>query len=70
MPRELLLPIPHHIADKVHHLLTDEAEYYMDASLHGKSGEDRATGIARGQDFQALADKLDTLAREAGVLGW
>jgi hypothetical protein len=70
MPRTLLLPIPHAIADKVHHLLAGERDYLMDAALHGKSGDDRATQLETAKQFTALADTLDTLAREAGVIGW
>jgi hypothetical protein len=42
----------------------------MDAALHGKSGDDRATQLETAKQFTALADTLDTLAREAGVIGW
>lgn len=58
MPRTLLLPIPHAIADKVHHLLRNESEALMQ--------DDPAVAY---QLFQ-LSEQLDTLAREAGVIGW
>jgi hypothetical protein len=64
MPRELLLPIPHAIADKVHHLLTDEAEFHLDPSRCDNPNP------TLGRDFEQLAEKLETLAREAGVIGW
>jgi len=70
MPRELLLPIPHAIADQVHHLfdshwtnLASESQEVADASERGRLGSEAL-------QFRSLADKLDTLAREAGVLGW
>ena len=70
MPRELLLPIPHHIADKVHHLfdshwtnLVSESQEVTDPSERGRLGSEAL-------QFRSLADKLDTLARDAGVIGW
>jgi hypothetical protein len=58
--RTLLLPIPYHIADKVHQLI-------QTASIdQHKSG----TELHLAREFQKLADQLDTLAREAGVIGW
>lgn len=66
MPRELLLPIPHHIADKVHHALQAAAETWAEEGVREKS----ATACAVSSQFKLLADKLDTLAREAGVMGW
>jgi hypothetical protein len=66
MPRELLLPIPHAIADKVHHTLQAAAETWAEEGLR----ENNATACAISSQMKLLADKLDTLAREAGVLGW
>lgn len=70
MPRELLLPIPHAIADKVHHLLdsywtTLASESHLVTDTHECS---RLNSEAL--QFRSLAEKLDTLAREAGVIGW
>ena len=62
MPRTLLLPIPHHIADKVHHTLQAAAETWAE------TGTPTAINIA--QQLDALADTLDTLARQAGIYGW
>jgi hypothetical protein len=64
MPRELLLPIPHAIADRVHHTLTAAAEVWAEEAA------DSQTALQIARDFQSLAEKLDTLAREAGVIGW
>jgi protein tyrosine/serine phosphatase len=66
MPRELLLPIPHELADKVHHALTASAEAYADDYLRHNDETHKHTSL----QFHALAEKLDTLARESGVLGW
>lgn len=70
MPRELLLPIPYDIADKVHQMLLNEGDYLMDAAVAAKTGDDRTTQIATARELKTLADKLDTLARKAGVIGW
>ncbi len=59
MPRELLLPIPHAIADKVHLFLMAQA---LDSFAEKRFEEART--------FQDTADKLNTLAREARVIGW
>lgn len=64
MPRELLLPIPHAIADKVHHALLHAAEDAFEAATEKRG--DPATY----RSLLETADKLDTLAREAGVIGW
>lgn len=70
MPRELLLPIPHAIADKVHHLLHENAEALIATAIQTKDDDDHRQHIATAHAFQTLAEKLDTLAREAGVIGW
>lgn len=77
MPRELLLPIPHAIADKVYHTLNDEGDYLIDTAIAAKSDDafggepgERTAQIHRGRALKDLATKLDTLAREAGVIGW
>ena len=63
MPRELILPIPHHIADKVHHTLIAAAEVWAEEAAHDQTSAQMA------RDFKTLADKLDTRGREQ-VLGW
>jgi hypothetical protein len=62
MPRTLLLPIPHAIADKVHHTLQAAAETWAETGT--------PTAIHIAQQLDTLAQQLDTLAREAGVIGW
>lgn len=64
MPRELLLPIPHRIADKVHHAILRAAENAFEDAV-----EERAGAANTHRDLITLADKLDTLGREQ-VLGW
>lgn len=72
MPRELLLPIPHAIADKVHHLLSNHSLDLIDLALQAedKDHSNHQSLVAQGREFKQLADKLDTLARKAGVMGW
>lgn len=64
MPRELLLPVPHAIADQVHHLLLEAVEQRV------RRPDSDAADMVYARAFEQLADKLDTLAREAGVMGW
>ena len=68
MPRELLLPIPHAIADKVHHALLNAANAQADTAM--KTEQPPLSDINAANELYDLAEKLDTLAREAGVLGW
>jgi hypothetical protein len=70
MPRELLLPIPHHIADKVHHVLDSHWTNLASESLEATDASERGRLASEALQFRSLNDKLDTLAREAGVLGW
>lgn len=70
MPRELLLPIPHAIADKVHHLLDSHWANLASESQEVTDTSERGRLASEALRFHSLADKLDTLAREAGVIGW
>jgi hypothetical protein len=68
MPRTLLLPIPHEIADKVHHALLAAAN--ADADLLLSQETPPSPDTTKTNKLYALADTLDTLARESGVIGW
>ena len=64
MPRELLLPIPHRIADKVHHAILRAAENAFEDAV-----EERAGAANAHRDLIQLADKLNELGRSE-VIGW
>jgi len=63
MPLELLLPIPHHIADKVHHAILHAAENAFEEAAAGRAP------ASTHRDLLTLADHLNELGRR-DVLGW
>lgn len=66
MPRTLLLPIPHEIADSIHITLQTASETWMELAVKERSHQ----ALHLSKEFAKLAAALDTLARESGVIGW
>lgn len=68
MPRELLLPVPHAIADKLHHLIEEHALNLVEQALKEEQPE-HGRLVLLSREFKQLANNLNDLGRR-DVIGW